>query len=71
MAPTGIALEECSESHLWGRWLASAGQRVNLMPRQCVKPFVKRIENDRNDADAINEAASRPSMRTVPVTVDE
>jgi transposase len=32
-----------------------------------VKPFVKRSKNDRNDAEAISEAASRPNMRTVPV----
>jgi transposase len=32
-----------------------------------VKPFVKRGKNDRNDAEAISEAASRPTMRFVPV----
>ena len=32
-----------------------------------MKPFVKRGKNDRNDAEAISEAASRPTMRTVPV----
>ena len=43
------------------------GHRVRLIPPQYVKPFVKRSKNDRNDAEAISEAASRPSMRTVPV----
>lgn len=48
------------------------GHRVKLIPPQYVKPFVKRSKNDRNDAEAICEAASRPTMRTVPVkTVDE
>jgi transposase len=32
-----------------------------------VKPFVKRAKNDRNDAEAICEAAGRPGMRFVPV----
>jgi transposase len=32
-----------------------------------VKPFVKRAKNDRNDAEAISEAAARPGMREVPV----
>jgi transposase len=32
-----------------------------------VKPFVKRGKNDRNDAEAICEAASRPTMRSVSV----
>jgi transposase len=37
-----------------------------------VKPFVRRNKNDRNDAEAIGEAASRPSMPTVPVkSLDE
>jgi transposase len=40
---------------------------VRLTPPQYVKAFVKRGKNDRNDAEAINEAASRPSMRYVPV----
>jgi transposase len=45
---------------------------VKLIPPQYVKPFVKRRKNDRNDAEAISEAASRPSMRTVSVkSVDE
>ena len=43
------------------------GHRVRLIPPQYVKPFVKRSKNDRNDAEAISEAASRPTMRTVPV----
>jgi transposase len=48
------------------------GHRVKLSPPQYVKPFVKRSKNDRNDAEAISEAASRPSMRTVSVkSVDE
>jgi transposase len=32
-----------------------------------VKPFVKRQTNDANDAEAICEAAQRPSMRFVAV----
>jgi transposase len=48
------------------------GHRVRLIPPQYVKPFVKRSKNDRNDAEAISEAASRPSMRSVAVkTVDQ
>jgi transposase len=40
---------------------------VRLIPPQYVKPFVKRGKNNRNDAEAIGEAASRPTMRFVPV----
>jgi transposase len=38
-----------------------------LIPPQYVKPFVKRSKNDRNDAEAISEAAARPGMAQVPV----
>jgi len=47
--------------------LQGLGHTVRLIPPQYVKPFVKRGKNDRNDAEAICEAASRPSMHVVPV----
>jgi transposase len=69
---TEVVLEACAGSHHWGRMLTGLGHQVKLIPPQYVKPFVKRSKNDRNDAEAICEAASRPTMRTVPVkTVDE
>ena len=69
---TEVVLEACGDSHHWGRLLSRLGHRVRLIPPQHVKPFVKRAKNDRNDAEAISEAASRPSMRTVMVkTVDQ
>jgi transposase len=72
LAPTEVALEACAGSHHWGRVLGGMGHRVRLIPPQYVKPFVKRSKNDRNDAEAISEAASRPTMRSVPVkSVDE
>ncbi len=40
---------------------------MRLIAPQHVKPFLKRGKNDRADAEAISEAASRPSMRFVPV----
>jgi transposase len=40
---------------------------VRLVPAAYVKPFVKRQKNDRADAEAIAEAASRPTMRFVAV----
>src|SRR4051812_39028026 len=67
LEPTEVALEACAGSHHWGRLLSRLGHRVKLIPPQYVKPFVKRSKNDRNDAEAIGEAASRPAMRTVPL----
>jgi transposase len=67
LAPTEVVLEACGGSHHWGRTLAALGHRVRLIPPQYVKPFVKRGKNDRIDAEAISEAAARPTMRFVPV----
>ena len=65
-------MEACGGSHHWGRLLSKLGHHVRLIPPQYVKPFVKRSKNDRNDAEAIGEAASRPTMRSVPVkTADQ
>jgi transposase len=71
LAPTEVVLEACGGSHHWGRVLSGLGHRVRLIPPQYVKPFVKRAKNDRNDAEAISEAAARPSMRAVPVKTVE
>jgi transposase len=57
LAPAEIALEACGSSHHWARELAALGHEVRLIPPQYVKPFVKRAKNDRNDAEAICEAA--------------
>jgi transposase len=67
LAPTEIALEACGSSHHWARELIALGHEVRLIPPQYVKPYVKRAKNDRNDAEAICEAAGRPGMRFVPV----
>jgi transposase len=67
LPPSDVVLEACGGSHHWGRTLIWLGHRVRLIPAQYVKLFVKRRKNDRIDAEAIVEAASRPSMRFVPV----
>jgi len=63
---TVIALEACGSSHYWARELTALGHTVRLIPPQYVKPYVKRGKNDRNDAEAICEAAGRPGMHFVP-----
>lgn len=54
-------------SHHRGRVAQQHGHEVRLVPAAHVKPFVKRQKNDRADAHAIAEAASRPTMRCVAV----
>jgi transposase len=67
LLPTDVVLEACGGSHHWARVLRDLGHHVRLIPPQYVKPFVKRSKNDRNDAEAISEAAARPSMRSVAI----
>jgi transposase len=68
---TVVALEACGGSHHWARKLKAQGHDVRLIPPQYVKPYVKRGKNDRNDAEAICEAAGRPGMRFVLVKTED
>src|SRR3954447_8436766 len=63
--PCTIAMEACSSSHHWAREIGTLGHAVRLIPPAYVKPFVKRHKNDAADAEAICEAAQRPTMRFV------
>lgn len=72
LEPTFLALEACGGSHHWGRFLSRFGHRVKLIPPQRVKPYVPEgRKNDRTDAEAICEAASRPRMTFVPIKTAE
>jgi len=62
---TTIAMEACGGSHFIARKLTGLGHIPKLISPQFVRPFVKTNKNDFVDAEAICEAASRPSMRFV------
>ena len=66
-----VALEACGGAHHWARELRAMGHDVRLIPPAYVKPYVKRGKNDAVDAEAICEAAQRPSMRFVAVKSEE
>jgi transposase len=66
-----IAMESCPGSQHWGRRFAALGHEVCIIPAQFVKPYVKSNKNDFNDAEAIAEAASRATMRCVPLKTDD
>jgi transposase len=63
--PCTVAMEACGSSHHWAREIGRLGHTVRLIPPAYVKPFVKRQKNDAADAEAICEAAQRPTMRFV------
>jgi transposase len=60
-------MEACSGAHEWGRRFQAHGHTVRLMAPKFVAPYRKSGKNDGNDAEAICEAVTRPSMRFVPV----
>jgi transposase len=66
-----VAMEACGGSHHWARELSKMGHEVRLIAPAYVKPFVKRQKNDAADAEAICEAAQRPSMRFVAVKSED
>jgi Transposase and inactivated derivatives len=60
-----VAMEACATAHYRAREIGKLGYEVRFIPPAYVKPFVKRQKNDAADAEAIVEAATRPSMRFV------
>jgi transposase len=62
-----VAMEACPGAHHWGREIGRLGHTVKLIAPAYVKPFVKRQKNEAADAEAICEAAQRPTMRFVAV----
>ncbi|WEK00698.1 MAG: IS110 family transposase [Candidatus Sphingomonas phytovorans] len=65
LPPCVVAMEACASAHYWAREIAALGHDTRLIPPAYVKPFVKRQKNDMADAEAICEAAQRPTMRFV------
>jgi Transposase and inactivated derivatives len=67
-ARCSVAMEACPGSHSWGREIRKLGHRV---PPAYGKPFGKRQKNDMADAEAIWEAAQRPTPRFVAVKSED
>jgi transposase len=71
LAPCVVALEACCGAHHLGHALRDRGHDVRLMSPEYVRPYVKSQKNDEWDAEAIAEAATRPTMRFVELKSPE
>src|ERR687893_485815 len=60
-----VAMEACCGAHHLGRRLREQGHEVRLMSPEYVRPYAKAQKNDDRDAEAVAEAATRPTMRFV------
>jgi transposase len=65
-----VAMEACCGAHHLARLLQGQGHQVRLMSPEYVRPYVKAQKNDDRDAEAIAEAATRPTMRFVAVKTE-
>lgn len=71
LSPCTMAMEACCGAHHMGHALAALGHEVRLMSPEYVRPYVKAQKNDDRDAEAIAEAATRPTMRFVELKSEE
>jgi len=62
-----IGMEACCGAHFLGRMFEGQGHVVRLMSPEYVAPYVKAQKTDERDAEAIAEAATRPTMRLVAI----
>lgn len=65
--PVEWVMEACGTAHHWGRLMQGKGHRVVLLHPRYVRPYRRRNKTDRNDCDAILEAARCQEIRPVPV----
>src|SRR5215218_9153940 len=65
-----VAMEACCGAHHLARLLTAQGHTLRLMSPEYVRPYVKAQKNDDRDAEAIAEAATRPTMRFVALKTE-
>lgn len=66
-APATVIMEACGTANYWGRLAQTAGHQVMLLHARYVKPYRRRNKTDRNDCDAILDAAHAVDLKPVPV----
>ncbi len=71
LRPCVVAMEACGGAHHIGRFCLKLGHEPRLMSPLYVRPYVKVHKNDDRDAQAIAEAATRPTMSFVTIKSEE
>tara|TARA_Y100000780_G_scaffold65318_1_gene57947 strand:+ start:116 stop:523 length:408 start_codon:yes stop_codon:yes gene_type:complete len=71
LPPCVVAMEACGGAHHIGRFCLQKGHEPRLMSPLYVRPYVKVHKNDDRDAEAIAEAATRPTMSFVAIKSEE
>ena len=66
-----VTMEACASSHYWAREIQNFGHRVQLLPAQHVKGYLRGQKNDYNDAQAIAEASQHGAIRPVAIKTTE
>jgi len=69
--PVEWLMEACGTAHYWGRVAQALGHRVKLIHPRYVRPYRRRNKTDRNDCEAILEAARCRGIHPVPVKTHE
>src|SRR3546814_17044482 len=65
LPPCTVAMEACCGAHHVGRLFAAQGHEVRLMSPEYVRRYVRAQKNDANDAAALAQGGTRPTMRFV------
>jgi transposase len=66
LEPCTVVMEACGGAHFMAQEVTKLGHTPKLIAPHLVRPDVKSNKNDFADAEAICEAATRPTMRFVP-----
>jgi transposase len=66
-----VAFEACATAHYWARQAQRHGHGVKIIPAKAVAPYRQGHKTDANDALAVAEAASRPSVKEAPLKTVE
>ncbi len=71
LRPCVVAMEACGGAHDISRFCVQHGHEPRLMSPLYVRPYIKVRKNNDRDAEAIAEAATRPTMSFVAIKSEE